>query len=122
MVGDLQRILWGKDSVLCFDAVSEKGIVLNLSLVLARNGKQSLVLAYLRDDISDHIEQSTTMVGSLVRNLAAGKVRGPVREGKQGLGGLSGGLECVENVLKALGAGKASAVKHVVRIASDPEA
>ncbi|KAL6716009.1 hypothetical protein ACLMJK_006971 [Lecanora helva] len=150
MVHEVQEALRGKDLMHAFDAVSEKGSFINLSRVLARNGRLNLVLPYIRDDVPDHIEQSTTMAGSLWRDLTQGKVRGEVGKGQLGLGAggkdfgfvfmklvgkwlnegtlkphphevVDGGLEGVETALKALRAGKASAVKYVVRITEGPE-
>ena len=148
VVSEMRRLTQGNLKH-AFDAVSEKGSFENLSAVLAQHGKLSLVLAFARDDIPDHIEQSVTMAGSLWRDLSQGKVRGKAAKGKLGLGpngrefGLvmtkiigrwlnegklephphevvPGGLLGVEAALKKLKEGKASAVKYVVRIAETP--
>jgi NADPH2:quinone reductase len=73
------------------DATSKKGIFINLSRLLRQNGKLNLVLPYLIEDIPGHIEQSTTMAGSLGRDLSQGKIRGRVVKGRLGLG--SGGKD-----------------------------
>ena len=149
LVREMKGFLQERNLMHAFDAVSEKGSFINLSRVLSQNGKLNLVLPYLREDIPDHIEQSTTMAGSLWRDLSQGKVRGDVSKGRLGLGlggqnfgfvftkligrwlnegklkphpfeVVAGGLQGVETALKALREGKASAVKYVVRIAESP--
>ena len=150
MINEMKRLLGGLELKHAFDAVSEKGSFLNLSKVLAHNGRLNLVLAYLREDIPEHIEQSTSMAGSLWRDLAQGKVRGDVAKGKLGLGEnrkdfgfmltkligrwlnegrlkphpyeATDGLQSVETALKTLREGKASAVKYVIRISDATQA
>ncbi|KAK4691924.1 hypothetical protein P7C71_g5180, partial [Lecanoromycetidae sp. Uapishka_2] len=146
LVSELQRHLEGKELRHAFDAISEKGSSVHLSQVLARNGKLNLVLPHLREDIPDHLEQSTTMAGSLWKDLSQGKVRGSVANGRLGLGNggknfgfmftkiigrwlnegklkphpyevVEGGLYGLETALKALRSGQASAVKYVIRVA-----
>lgn len=115
-----------------YDAVSEKGSYVNLSAVLDAPGRITVVLP-VDTQTPDGIEIHRTMVGSvhmapaegqklgdkefgaaffqfIGRGLAQGWFTGhPVEVRKGGLGGLEGALKDLE-------AGKASAVKYVVRI------
>ena len=145
LISEMQEILKGRNLLYAFDAVSEKSSFINLSQVLAHGGKLNLVLPYHREDIPSHIEQSTTMAGSLWRDLSQGRIRGDVAKGRLGLGTggsdfgfvfarllgrwlnegklkphpyevVDGGLHGIETALKSLREGKASALKYVVRI------
>ena len=149
LVSEMQKFLHGKELKHAFDATSEKGSFINISRVLAQNGKLNLVLPFPREDLPDHIEQSNTMAGSLWQDLSQRQLRGAVAKGKLGLGDggkdfgfvftrligswlnegklkphpyevIDGGLQGVETALKALKEGKNSAVKYVVRIADTP--
>lgn len=117
-----------------FDAVSEKGSHINLGAVLDTPGKITVVLPAEADKVHEEIDIRQTMVGTvhmppaegqtlgdkefgaalfqfISRGLAQGWFKGhPYEVRKGGLGG-------VEDALKDLEAGKASAVKYVVRIA-----
>jgi len=73
------------------DATSKKGIFINLSRLLRQNEKLNLVLPYLTEDIAGHIEQSTTIAGSMRRDLSQGEIRGRVVKGRLGL--VSGGKD-----------------------------
>jgi NADPH2:quinone reductase len=117
-----------------YDAVSEKGSYVNLGAALDAPGRVNVVLpaeegAKIPDGISIH----RTMVGSVHNPPAEGQVLGDKEFGAaffQFIGrGLAqgwfsghpfevreGGLGGLEGALKDLRAGKASAVKYVVRI------
>ncbi|CAG8074422.1 unnamed protein product [Penicillium salamii] len=117
-----------------YDAVSEKGSYLNLGAALEAPGRITVVLPGGEYQTPDGISIHRTMVGSvhmpppegqklgdkefgaaffqfIGRGLAQGWFSGhPTEVRKGGLGGLEGALKDLE-------AGKASAVKYVVRIA-----
>ncbi|KAJ5960712.1 Polyketide synthase enoylreductase [Penicillium vulpinum] len=119
-----------------YDAVSEKGSYLNLGAALDAPGKIAVVLPAGVDEAREQITIHRTMVGSvhqppaegqslgdkefaaalfqfIGRGLAQGWFSGhpyEVREG--GLGGLEGALKDLE-------AGKASAVKYVIKISEN---
>jgi NADPH2:quinone reductase len=117
-----------------YDAVSEKGSYENLGAVLDAPGRITTVLPADADKVPDGISIQRTMVGTvhhmpvegqglgdkefgaaffqfIGRGLAQGWVSGhPFEVRAGGLGGLEGALKDLE-------AGKASAVKYVIRIA-----
>ena len=152
VVEEMRKALKGKDLKYAFDATSEHGSYNNLSQVLADKGKLTLVLPFpeILKDIPPHIEQSTTMAGSLWKELSADQERDNKALGRLGIGkggkefGLmftkliarwlndgklkphphevvEGGLYGVETALKALRGGKVSAKKYVVRVADTPD-
>ena len=152
VVGEMRKALRGNDLKYAFDATSEHGSYNNLSQVLADKGKLTLVLPFpeILKDIPPHIEQSTTMAGSLWKELSADQERDNRALGKLGIetGGkefgimftkliarwlndgklkphphevVEGGLYGVETALKALRGGKVSAKKYVIRIADTPD-
>ena len=152
VVEEMHRALKGKELKYAFDATSEHGSYNNLSQVLADKGRLTLVLPFpeILKDIPPHIEQSTTMAGSLWKELSKDETRDNKALGKLGVGkggkefGLmfskliaswlndgklkphphevaEGGLLGVETALKALREGKVSAMKYVVRIADTPD-
>lgn len=151
VVEEMRKALKGNDLKYAFDATSEHGSYTNLSQVLTNMGKLTLVLPFpeIMKDIPPHIEQSTTMAGSLWKELSADPERDNKALGKLGIenGGkefgvmftkliarwlnegklkphphevVEGGLHGVETALKALREGKVSAKKYVVRIADTP--
>ncbi|CAG8885604.1 unnamed protein product [Penicillium egyptiacum] len=117
-----------------YDAVSEKGSYVNLGITLDTPGKITVVLPAEADKVQEQVSIHRTMVGSvhmppaegqtlgdkefgaaffpfIGRGLAQGWFSGhPYEVRKGGLGGLQGALKDLE-------AGKASAVKYVVKIA-----
>lgn len=148
VVEEIRKALKGHELKYAFDATSEHGSYQNLSQVLANMGKLTLVLPFpqILKDIPPHIEQSTSMAGSLWKELSADQERDNKASGKLGIenGGkefgvmftkliarwlndgklkphpheaVEGGLHGVETALKALREGKVSAKKYVVRIA-----
>ena len=151
VVDEMRKALKGKHLKHAFDATSEHGSYNNLSQVLADKGRLTLVLPFpeILKDIPPHIEQSTTMAGSLWKELSADPTRDNTALGKLGVakGGkefglmftkliatylndgklkahpyevVEGGLNGLETALKALREGKVSAMKYVVRIADTP--
>ena len=151
VVDEMRKALKGKDLKHAFDATSEHGSYNNLSHVLADKGKLTLVLPFpeILKDIPPHIEQSTTMAGSLWKELSKDETRDNKNLGKLGVGkggkefGLmftkliasylndgklkthpyevvEGGLNGLETALKALREGKVSAMKYAIRIADTP--
>ncbi len=133
-----------------FDATSEHGSFINISHVMAPGGKLSLVLPELRKEIPEHIEQSTTMAGSLWKVLSEDSSRTTnknlgrldIGEGYKDFGSvfsrligtwlrkgrlqnhpyevMEGGLLGVEQALKNLRQGLVTGTKYVVRIAETP--
>ena len=151
VVEEMCKALKGRDLKYAFDATSEHGSYNNLSKVLADQGKLTLVLPFpeIMKEIPAHIELSTTMAGSLWRELSKDKARDNSALGKLGLGEggkefglmftklietwlndgklkphpyevIDGGLCGVETALKVLRGGKASARKYVIKIADTP--
>ncbi|KAJ5301578.1 hypothetical protein PENANT_c002G10008 [Penicillium antarcticum] len=117
-----------------YDAVSEKGSYANLGAALTKPGVITTVLPTESNEAADGITIRRTMVGSVHMPPAEGKTLGDKEFGAaffQFIGrGLAqgwfsghpyevrkGGLAGVEGALRDLEAGKASAVKYVVRIA-----
>jgi hypothetical protein len=112
-----------------FDAVSEKGSYVNVSKVLAKGGKITLVLPGKEyDEIPEGIEKSVTSVGCVhkgegdkdfgyvfFRYIARGLEKGWFKPQKQEV--VPGGLGGIQAALQDLKDGKASAVKYVFRIA-----
>ena len=151
VVNDIREGLGGAKLYHAFDATSEHDSWINLSQVVEAGGKISLVLPGLRKEIPVHIEQSTTMAGSLWKVLREDQTHVSNRDlGKLDLGkngkdfGLmfstligkwlregklkchpyevvSGGLRGVEAALKNLRSGRVSGTRYVVRIAETPE-
>ena len=152
VVEEMRKALKGKDLKYAFDATSEHGSYINLSQVLANQGRLTLVLPFpeILKGIPPHIEQSTTMAGSLWKELSKDQSRDNKALGKLGIGAggkefglmftkligawlndgklkphphevVSGGLHGVETSLKALREGKVSAKKYVIRIADTPD-
>lgn len=152
VVEEMRKALRGAHLKYAFDATSEHGSYIDLSQVLADKGRLTLVLPFpeILKDIPPHIEQSTTMAGSLWKELSKDQTRDNKSLGKLGIerGGkefglmftkliatwlndgllkphphevVEGGLHGVEIALKALRGGKASAMKYVIRIADTPD-
>lgn len=116
-----------------FDAVSEIGSVENIGQVLdQQTGRVTFVLPGKKYDLPGNIQQSLTTVGSVhgmpddlkdfghvyFRYIAKGLEEGWFKAQPQEV--VPGGLEGVETALANLKAGKASAVKYVLRIADTP--
>ncbi|MCJ1449814.1 hypothetical protein MMC28_000142 [Mycoblastus sanguinarius] len=147
VVEEMRKALKGHDLKYAFDATSEHGSYNNLSQVLADKGRLTLVLPFpeILKDIPPHIEQSTTMAGSLWKELSKDQTRDNKSLGKLGIekGGkefglmftkliatwlndgklkphpyevVEGGLHGLETALKALRQGNVSAMKYVIRI------
>ncbi|CAF9912950.1 MAG: hypothetical protein ALECFALPRED_008442 [Alectoria fallacina] len=152
VVEEMRKALKGNHLKYAFDATSEHGSYNNLSQVLADKGKLTLVLPFpeILKDIPPHIEQSTTMAGSLWKELSKDQSRDNKALGKLGVvnGGkefglmftkliarwlnegklqphpyevVEGGLHGIETALKASRGGKVSAIKYVIRIADTPD-
>lgn len=128
-----------------FDAISENQSHHNFVKLLDSNtGKVSFVLGGHREDIPDGIQQSTTMAGSLWKELRPLGKRDRLGMGTGGrdfgfaysrmIGRwlqqeklkihphevVEGGLRGLETALKTLRGGKSSAVKFVIRIPDTP--
>ena len=120
----------GTELKYCFDGISEKGSYVNASKVLAKDSKLTMFLP-LKDksEIPSHIEWSRTYVGDVhgpqsdfayawfrlfTKGLHEGWLKGhPHTLAPNGLAG-------VQDALKNLKEGKASATKYVFRIADTP--
>lgn len=119
-----------------YDAVSENGSFENVFAALDKGSKYTRVLPGI-NNVPDGIEDRLTNVGSVHKPTPEGQVVGDQEFGNalfQFMGrGLAkgwftghpyevrdGGLNGVEGLLKDLHAGKASAVKYVVRIGDTP--
>ncbi|KAJ5943800.1 hypothetical protein N7516_003968 [Penicillium verrucosum] len=117
-----------------YDAVTEKGSYATLGAALDAPGKITVILPVEADNAKEQISIQRTMVGTVHMPPAEGQTVGDKEFGAaffqfigQGLaqGWFSGhpyevrkgGLGGIEGALKDLQAGKASAVKYVVRIA-----
>jgi NADPH2:quinone reductase len=142
---ELRQALGGRELEYVFDAISEKGSQDNYWPAMhPKNGKVTFVLGGHREDIPPGIEQSTTMAGSLWKELT------PLGERDRlgmGVGGrvfgfaysklignwlqekrwkvhpfevVDGGLRGLEAALKKLREGKSSATKFVIRISDTP--
>lgn len=113
-----------------FDAVSEKGSYVNISKVMAKGGKITIVLPAKDDEvIPEGIEMSMTRVGCVhtegeavkdfgflfFRYFSRGLQHGWFKPQRQEV--VPGGLGGIEQALKDLKDGKASGVKYVFRIA-----
>ena len=141
VVEEIQKFLNGKKLEYVFDAISEKQSHHNFARLLDPNtGKVSFVLGGHREDIPDGIEQTTTMAGSLWKELTPLGERDRLGMGAGGKDfGLAysrligrwlqekrlkihphkvveGGLRGLETALKTLRSGQSSAVKFVIRI------
>ncbi|KAE9370700.1 GroES-like protein [Stipitochalara longipes BDJ] len=142
----LRQALAGQELEYVFDSISEKGSQDNYWPAMdPENGKVTFVLGGHREDIPQGIEQSTTMAGSLWKELT------PVGERDRlgmGVGGrdfgfaysrlignwlqekkwkvhpfeiVDGGLRGLETALKKLREGKSSATKFVIRFSDTPD-
>jgi len=131
LVKGIRDALKGQKLYHAFDAVSEKGSFQNLSKVLEPQGSKITLVLPGRDysAIPENIEKSTTTVGSVhnelkdfgyvySRYLSKGLEEGWFKPQPQEV--IKGGLEGVEEGLRNLKEGKASAVKYVFRIADTP--
>lgn len=129
----IQAAAGGRPIHHAYDAVSEKGSYQNLAAVMTAPGKMTVVLP-TKEDIPEGITVDRTMVGTVHHFPAEGKTIDDREFGaaffllmSRGLeqGWFSGhpyevragGLNGIEGALKDLEAGKASAVKYVLRIA-----
>ena len=120
----------GKKLEYCFDAVSEKGSYVNASKALASGGKITLVLPGREySEIPETIHKSQTMVGDVhgpqtdfghawFRLFSKGLQQGWFKAHPHTV--IPGGLNGVQEGLKNLKDGKASATKYVFRIAETP--
>ncbi|KAF4636979.1 hypothetical protein G7Y89_g1118 [Cudoniella acicularis] len=146
VVSEIRRVLGGRKLLFAFDAISEKGSHDNYWPALDQEGgRLTWVLGGHRDDIPEGIEQSTTMAGSMWKELtplgkrdrlgmgAGGKDFGLaysrligawLREGKLKIHSyevVDGGLVGLETALKTLRSGKSSAKKFVINIEDTPQ-
>lgn len=126
VVEGLKKAANSKELLYAFDAVSEKGSYVNLGKVLGKGSKMTLVLPGREyEGVPDYIEKTTTMVGDvhepqtdfgqawfqlMAKGLVEGWFKGHPTET------IPGGLNGVEQGLKNLQEGKASAVKYVFKI------
>lgn len=145
VTNDMEKVLGAKKLEYAFDAISEQGSHNNfLSLMDEEKGRVTFVLGGHRDDIPEGIEQTTTMAGSLWKELAA---TGEKDRLGMGMGGrdfgfaysrligrwlqeqklkvhpyevVNGGLWGLETALKTLREGKSSATKFAIRISDTP--
>jgi NADPH2:quinone reductase len=143
---EIKQALGTRELEFVFDAVSEKGSQNNYWPAMdPEHGKVTFVLGGHREDIPPGIEQSTTMAGSLWKEL---KPLGENDKLGMGVGGrdfdfaysrlignwlqerrlkihpfevVDGGLRGLEAALKKLREGKSSATKFVVRISDTPK-
>ncbi|PYI21666.1 putative quinone oxidoreductase [Aspergillus violaceofuscus CBS 115571] len=136
---NIKTVAGGRLVHYAFDAVSEKRSYQNLGAVLTAPAKITVVLPGCESNgLPDGIQLSTTSCGSVHQSVVAGNLVGNVEFGAaifalfgRGLaqGWFAGhphevrphGLAGIEGAVKDLRAGKASAVKYVVRIADTPE-
>ncbi len=146
----IETALSGSPLLHAFDAATTGDSFVNLANVVSPGGHISLVLPGVRSEIPSSIRQSTTMAGSLWRNLKAhsqaeGETLGSLDVGRNGqefglmysrliglwyrqgnlkphpVKVLPSGLGSLEKALGDLKEGCASAVKYVVRVADTPE-
>ncbi|KAI5918648.1 GroES-like protein [Camillea tinctor] len=127
VVAELKRAAGGATFPYAFDAVSEKNSFVNLSKVLAKGAKITLVLpGNDYSQIPSYITQSTTSVGSVhndskdfgyvfFRYFGRGLQEGWLKAQPQEV--VPGGLDGIQGALENLKAGKANAIKYVFRIA-----
>lgn len=129
VVAALQEAAGGRPLLHALDAVSEKGSPENLGKVLTagkggEKAKATFVLSGSKE-VGDHVDQTTTMVGSVhkdakdvgfvyFRYFGKGLKEGWFKP--QRVEVVPGGLGGVQTALENLKAGKASAVKYVFRI------
>lgn len=130
VVEGIKKALNGAKLLYAYDAVSEKGSYQNLSKVLDKGSKITLVLPGKDyDDIPDHIERAITSVGSVhsdekdqgflyFRYMARGLQEGWFQP--QPTKVIPGGLGGVQHALEELKAGRVNAQKLVFKI-SDTE-
>lgn len=135
----IQEATGGQPIMHALDAVSEKGSFENIFACLSKGAKFTYVLpgSVTDDKVPDGVHAPLTMVGSVHYPVPEGQVSADPDFGEaffRLLGrGLAkgwftghpyqvrdGGLNGVEQALKDLEAGKASAVKYVFRIADTP--
>nr|OQO27134.1 hypothetical protein B0A51_07016 [Rachicladosporium sp. CCFEE 5018] len=132
VVSSIKSALNGAPLLHGFDAVSEKGSVENFTKVIDPKGKVTFVLPG-KDypGFADTVETSTTRVGDVhgdlkdfgyvwSRYLSKGLEEGWFKAQPQEV--VPGGLGGVEQALKNLKDGKASAVKYVFKIEDTPGA
>ncbi|KAI0434921.1 GroES-like protein [Xylaria sp. FL1042] len=126
LVDKLKKAADGRPLLHAFDAVSEKGSYVNLSKVLSKGAKMTLVLP--GQDFSvipPYIEHSLTSVGAAhkdakdfgyvyFRYIARGLSEGWFKPQPQEV--VSGGLGGIQQALENLMNGKANAVKYIFRI------
>ena len=143
---ELRKALGRQELEFVFDAISEKGSQDNYWPAMdPENGKVTFVLGGHRRDIPEGIEQSTTMAGSLWKELIPLGERDRLGMGVRGrdfgfaysrlIGNwlqekkwkvhpfevVDGGLRGLEFALKKLRGGKSSATKFVIRIDDTPD-
>jgi NADPH:quinone reductase len=132
----LKEALKGQKLEHAYDAVSEKGSYQNIAKVLDLNGgKITFVLPGKKyDDIPESFEKTITRVGDVhgnpddlkelgfvyFRYIAKGLSEGWFKPQPQEV--IKGGLEGVDEGLRNLKEGKASAVKYIFKIADTPGA
>ncbi|CZR64152.1 related to NADPH:quinone reductase and related Zn-dependent oxidoreductases [Phialocephala subalpina] len=145
VVEEVKKVLGGRKLEFVFDGISEKASHENYWRAMdLETGRVTFVLGGHREDIPEGIEQSTTMVGSLWKELqplgkkdrlgmgVGGKdfgfaysrlIGSWLQEGKLNIHPfevVEGGLAGLEKALKTLREGKSSATKFVIRIAETP--
>ncbi|KXT12699.1 hypothetical protein AC579_3280 [Pseudocercospora musae] len=133
LVKGLKEAARGRKLEYAFDAVSEKGSIENLGQVLDQEtGRVTFVLPGKKYELPGKIKQSITTVGSVhgfpddlkdfgyvyFRYIAKGLQEGWFKPQPQEV--IPGGLEGVEQGLRNLKEGKASAVKYVFKIEDTP--
>jgi len=143
---ELRKALGGQELEYVFDAISEKGSQDNYWPAMdPEHGKVTFVLGRHRDDIPPGIERSTTMAGSLWKELTPQRERNRLGMGVGGRGFgfvysrlignwlqekrwkvhpfevVDEGLRGLETALKKLKKGKSSATKFVIRISNTPD-
>ena len=128
----IKDALKGAELHYAFDGVSEKGSYQNICKVIAKGGHVTLVLPGRKyDDIPEGVKQTITMVGDVhgphkefgyvyYRYIALGVEQGWFKPQPQEE--IPGGLNGVQEGLRNLKEGKASAVKYVFKIADTPGA
>lgn len=130
VVSGIRSALNGKKLAHAFDAVSENGSYTNIVKVLESDGQLTLVLPGKEyEGVPETVQKTTTMVGEahgkdkdfafvFFRYMARGLAEGWFKPHPVEVVG--GGLEGVEEGLRNLKEGKASATKYVFRIGETP--
>lgn len=130
VVSGIRSALNGKKLAHAFDAVSENGSYTNIVKVLESDGQLTLVLPGKEyEGVPETVQRTTTMVGEahgkdkdfafvFFRYMARGLAEGWFKPHPVEVVG--GGLEGVEEGLRNLKEGKASATKYVFRIGETP--